>query len=316
METKVFKIDANNIDSQKLKVAAEVIKNGGLVAFPTETVYGLGANGLNGEAVNRIFSAKGRPNDNPLILHIAEKKQIYDLVKEVPLEAKKLMDKFWPGPLTIILEKKEIVPREVTAGLNTVAVRMPENKIALELIRKSGVPIAAPSANSSGKPSPTEASHVIDDLNGKIDVILDGGKVNIGLESTVIDLTRNPPVILRPGKVTREQIEKVIGKLGETKVSDKEKPKCPGMKYKHYSPEAKVVIVKDGENEDEISKKYSGKRIKKLKYKDEEEMAKNLFKDFRDADKDGFEVILVREVKEEEFGCAIMNRLKKAAGVK
>ena len=316
MKTKIFKINSKKIDSSELKVASEVIKNGGLVAFPTETVYGLGANGLDKEAVNKIFVAKGRPNDNPLILHIAEKKQIYDLVKEVPLNAEKLISKFWPGPLTIILEKKKIVPKEVTAGLNTVAIRMPKNKIALELIKESGVPIAAPSANSSGKPSPTKAEHVLDDLNGKIDAIIFGEDCKIGLESTVIDLTRNPPVILRPGKITKEQIEKVIENIGERENLEEEKPKCPGMKYKHYSPEAKVIIVKFQEDIKEVLKKYPNKKIKSLNYKNEIEMAKKLFKDFRDSDKEGFEIILVKEIKDEKFGCAIMNRLKKAAGDK
>jgi L-threonylcarbamoyladenylate synthase len=313
MKTTVLKINKNQIDSSKIKIASEVIKNGGLVAFPTETVYGLGANGLDGEAVNKIFVAKGRPDDNPLILHIADKNQIFDLVKEVPENAKKLMKAFWPGPLTIILEKKEIVPDEVSAGLKSVAVRMPDNKIALALIKESGVPIAAPSANSSGFPSPTESRHVFDDLNNKIEIIIDGGRVNIGLESTVIDLTRNPPLILRPGKITLSQIKKIIGKVSKSD-SHEDKPKCPGMKYKHYSPRAKVVLAKSEEEIKNKSEEYSLKKVKILNYENEVKMAKNLFKDFRDADKKGYEIIIVKETKDEGFGCAIMNRLRKASG--
>lgn len=314
METKIFKMNDKKIDFSSIKIASEVIKNGGLVAFPTETVYGLGANALDSEAINKIFIAKGRPNDNPLILHISSKKQVSELVKEVPLNAKKLMNKFWPGPLTIILEKSDIVPKEVTAGLSTVAIRMPDNRIALELIKEAKVPIAAPSANSSGHPSPTEGAHVIEDLKDKIDIIIDGGRVNIGLESTVLDLTQNPPVILRPGKITLTQIKNVIGKVLKAKSVSEDKPKCPGMKYKHYSPKAKVIIVKTEEEIKDIAKEYSDKKVKILNYENEVKMGKSLFKDFRDADKEGCEIIIVKETKDEGFGCAIMNRLRKASG--
>src|SRR3989338_5481750 len=205
-------------------------------------------------------------------------KQINSLVSEIPYNAKKLMKKFWPGPLTIIIKKSKLVPDIVTCGLDSVAIRMPKNKIALKLIEQSKCPIAAPSANLSGKPSPTTAEHVIDDLN------------------------ENPPIILRPGKITHKQIEKIIGKVQKNKKEFIKKPKSPGMKYKHYSPNAKVIIVK----------KYSDKKIKQLKYGSEIEMAKNLFKDFRDADKKCYEIIVVEEVEDKEFGCAIMDRLRKA----
>ena len=222
------------------------------------------------------------------------------------------MKKFWPGPLTIIMKKSKLVPVIVTCGLDTVAIRMPDNKTALALIKEAKFPIAAPSANLSGKPSPTTAEHVIDDLNGKIDKIIDGGKVNIGLESTVIDLTQNPPIILRPGKITHKQIEKIIGKVQKNNKEFIKKPKSPGMKYKHYSPRAKVIIIKDKKEIKEICKRYPNKNIKQLKYGSEIEMAKNLFKDFRDADKKCYEIIVVEEIEDKEFGCAIMDRLRKA----
>ena len=314
METKIFKMNDKKIDFSIIKIASEVIKNGGLVAFPTETVYGLGANALDKYAVNKIFIAKGRPNDNPMIVHVSSKKQVSELVKEVPLNAKKLMNKFWPGPLTIILEKNNLVPVEVTAGLSTIAIRMPDNRIALELIKEAKVPIAAPSANSSGSPSPTEGQHVIDDLKDKVEVIIDGGRVNIGLESTVLDLTQNPPVILRPGKITLSQIKGVIGKVLKSKSMNEDKPKCPGMKYKHYSPKAKVIIVKTEEEIKDTASKYLDKKVKILNYENEIKMGKSLFKDFRDADKEGCKIIIVKETKDEGFGCAIMNRLRKASG--
>ncbi|MBS3086231.1 threonylcarbamoyl-AMP synthase [Candidatus Pacearchaeota archaeon] len=312
MKTEIIKINSRNPEVYKIREAANIIINGGLVAFPTETVYGLGANVFNKNAVKKIFIAKGRPQDNPLIVHVSEMKQINSLVSEIPYNAKKLMKKFWPGPLTIIIKKSKLVPDIVTCGLDSVAIRMPKNKIALKLIEQSKCPIAAPSANLSGKPSPTTAEHVIDDLNGKIDKIIDGGKVNIGLESTIIDLTQNPPIILRPGKITHKQIEKIIGKVQKNKKEFIKKPKSPGMKYKHYSPNAKVIIVKKENEIKEVYKKYSDKKIKQLKYGSEIEMAKNLFKDFRDADKKCYEIIVVEEVEDKEFGCAIMDRLRKA----
>jgi len=314
MKTKIIKINLKNPETSKIKEAASIIKKGGLVAFPTETVYGLGANGLDKKAVKKIFIVKKRPQDNPLILHISEIKQIYSLVNEIPNNAKKLVKQFWPGPLTIIFKKTKIVPDIVTCGLDAVAIRMPDNKIALELIKHAGVPIAAPSANISGRPSPTNAKHVADDLTGSIDMLIDGGTVNIGIESTVIDLTQNPPVILRPGKITQKQIEKIIGKLQNKNEEFIKIPKSPGMKYKHYSPNAKVFIVKDVKDIKKIQKKYSEKKIKQLNYTDKIKMAKNLFKDFREADKKGYKIIVVKEVEDKGFGSAIMNRLRKASG--
>ncbi|MFW6283634.1 MAG: L-threonylcarbamoyladenylate synthase [Minisyncoccales bacterium] len=314
METKILKIDSKKPQKSKINVAANIIKNSQLVAFPTETVYGLGANGLDKKAVKKIFIAKGRPQDNPLILHVCNQEQIKTLVKEIPIKAKKLMDKFWPGPLTIIFKKSKIVPKIITGNLNTVAIRMPKNKIALELIKESGYPLAAPSANLSGKPSPTSAKHVFDDLKGKIPLIMDGGKVEIGIESTVIDMTSKIPQILRPGKITKKRIEKIIGKIKKTAFLKTKKPKSPGMKYKHYSPKAKVIIINSLKEKKEIILKYPQKKIKFLKYESVIKMAKNMFNDFRLCDQKGYDIILVKEIKDKEFGFAIMDRLKKASG--
>ena len=207
VNTKIIKIDIDNFQTKELDQAAEILKNGGLVAFPTETVYGLGGNGLDKEASKKIYAAKGRPSDNPLIVHIAHKKDMEVLAKEVPDGAYKLAESFWPGPLTIILKKKDIVPYETTGGLDTVAIRLPANKIARELISRSNVFVAAPSANLSGKPSPTKADHVINDLNGRIHMIIDGGSTTLGLESTIVDLSEGKPIILRPGFITKEMLE-------------------------------------------------------------------------------------------------------------
>lgn len=311
MKTSLFEIDSNNINKELIEESAAIIKSGGLVAFPTETVYGLGANGLDSEAVKKIFIAKGRPQDNPLILHICNSSQLNELVESIPENAQKLIGKFWPGPLTIIFKKTKLVPNAVSCGLDTVAVRMPENKIALKLIELSECPLAAPSANTSGKPSPTTAEHVKSDLNGKIDAIIDGGNCNIGLESTVIDLTREVPVIARPGKISKKEIEQVIGTVEEKTKSNK--PISPGMKYKHYSPNAKVIIMKSEEAEEIKELINRNKKIRVLKYTDEIEMANKLYYDFRKADQDDIEIILVQEVEESGIGKAIMNRLKKAS---
>lgn len=230
------------------RVAGSVIRNGGLVAFPTETVYGLGANGLDGAAVERIFEAKGRPRDNPLILHVAKKSDARKLWRSVPDAARVLMDTFWPGPLTLICPRSDAVPDEVTAGLDTVAVRMPDHKCALALIREAGVPIAAPSANLSGRPSPTTAEHVKQDLWGRVDVILDGGPCRVGLESTVVSLVGGVPAILRPGGITREMLEAVVGEVRVADavlhpLGDGETAASPGMKYRHYAPDAEVLVA-------------------------------------------------------------------------
>lgn len=230
--------------------AAEIIKRGGLVAFPTETVYGLGGNALDSEAAKKIYAAKGRPSDNPLIVHVSSIEEVEPLVKKLPEEGKRLMQKFWPGPLTLILPKSDIVPMETTGGLSTVAIRCPENRCTLEFIKAAGLPIAAPSANLSGKPSPTEAKHVYDDLKGRIELILDDGAVSIGVESTILDISGEVPTLLRPGAITRKELETALGRRVEIdpaiiagSVSEGVHPKAPGMKYRHYAPNAKMTLI-------------------------------------------------------------------------
>ena len=245
METKEIKLNPQNIDLSLAKEAGAILARGGLVAFPTETVYGLGANAFDAAAVQNIFTAKGRPSDNPLIVHVADKEEVAALVTEIPEKAKLLMDTFWPGPISIIMKKSEKISDFISAGRDTVAVRMPSNPVAREIIRAAGVPIAAPSANTSGKPSPTEAAHVHEDLFGKIDMIVDGGSCAVGLESTVIDLTSDVPTVLRPGGITLDMLEAVLGEVhaGKGSATEAEAPKCPGMKYKHYAPKAEVTVI-------------------------------------------------------------------------
>ena len=248
METKVVVIDKTNIRDEELLEAAKILRRGGLVAFPTETVYGLGANALDEEAAKKIYAAKGRPSDNPLIAHIAEYQELEGLVAGIPGAAGRLMKAYWPGPLTIIFAKSSKVPYGTTGGLDTVAVRMPDDPVARRLIRLAGVPVAAPSANTSGKPSPTTASHVYQDMNGRIDMILDGGPVGIGVESTIVDVTGETPALLRPGAITTEMLRETLGKVEidpaiAGPVGDNVKPKAPGMKYRHYAPKAELVLV-------------------------------------------------------------------------
>jgi len=250
MDTKVVKIEKETIDDSLLMEAAEIIRNGGLVAFPTETVYGLGANALDEAAAKKIYAAKGRPSDNPLIAHIAKPEELAPLVKEISAAGKKLMETYWPGPLTMIFPKSELVPYGTTGGLDTVAVRMPSDPVANRLIALSGVPIAAPSANTSGRPSPTLAEHVYQDMNGRIEMILDGGPVGIGVESTIVDVSGPVPVLLRPGAITLEMLRETVGEveidpviLGP--VSKDVRPKAPGMKYRHYAPKAELTLVED-----------------------------------------------------------------------
>lgn len=300
------------------KIAADFIKSGEVAAFPTETVYGLGADAYNEKAVRKIFKAKGRPADNPLIVHVAKKKDILVLVKEITPSAKKIIAGFFPGPVTVILKKNEIVPDVVTAGLDTIAIRMPESKIARELIRLSGVPIAAPSANLSGSPSPTNFLHVIRDMKGKIPCLLIGPAAKYGLESTVIDCTGKFPVILRPGSVTLEQIKK----LDKNTVYQKStrKIKSPGQKYRHYSPKAKVKFVKRETSNVKRSKEaYIGLNKKFAKSfevvkicKTFEEYARNLFSFFRQCDEMGIKTIYCEKIPEKGIGTAVMNRLNKA----
>lgn len=325
--TKFIEINPEKIDSKLIGEAAEIIKYGGLVAFPTETVYGLGANALDNEAVLKIFKAKNRPADNPLIVHVSSLKMLDEVVLEVPGIAKKLIKEYWPGPLTLVLKKSAKVPNEVTCGLDSVAVRMPSNKIAFELIKKSGVPIAAPSANLSKSPSPTRARHVFDDMNGRIDMIVDGGECDIGLESTVLDVSGNVPRLLRPGKVSMEELEKFIGKIETTFSADK--PASPGMKYKHYSPKAVLFLLKKSDVKKKFEQlKNQNKKVAVFVFddfkldadfyycfnKDFNLMARELFNLFRMADSKNFDAIIVEEVEETGLGSAIMNRLKKAAG--
>jgi L-threonylcarbamoyladenylate synthase len=340
-KTKILKINPKKPQASKIRAAAAFIQKGGIVAFPTETVYGLGANAFDVKAVKKIFKAKGRPQDNPLIVHIAGQKDLAELVVHVPFKALKLAKCFWPGPLTMVLKKSALVPGEVTCGLDTVAIRMPSHKIAQELIKISGVPIAAPSANLSGKPSPTTAKHVIQDLKGKADAIIDGGDATIGLESTVIDLTCNPPMLLRPGGITREEIEEVLGQiklhpsLKGKLLSLKGKVKSPGMKYRHYSPKARVFLV-EGEPDkvrakmSELALRFKKERKKvgilycskkafypadSLKFAgaSHKAIARDLFRHFRSFDKEGVQVIIAEGVGEQGLGLAIMNRMKRAA---
>lgn len=336
------KIDPNSPDQNLIDEAGRILREGGLVAFPTETVYGLGANAMKPDAAAKIYKAKGRPSDNPLIVHIADVNQVSDLAEDITAQAQRVMEAFWPGPLTVILPKKHEVPDEVTAGLNTVAIRMPDHPVALAIIKSAGVTVAAPSANSSGKPSPTRAEHVLQDLNGKINMIVDAGPCKVGLESTVLDLSVENPVILRPGAITREDLESVLGHLNAdslSQVSNKSTPKAPGMKYRHYSPEAPVVVV-TGKEHDKIKNKVSQliqefkaeqKRIGILapgetinfyeadaKYEVgqrsiPETVAQNLFYGLRFLDEQDIDVIIAEGYLEEGIGRAVMNRLSKAA---
>lgn len=345
MKTKILKINSEEFQSSQLEEAATILKNGGLVAFPTETVYGLGADGLNKEASSKIYSAKGRPSDNPLILHIAHLDALKELTSDCPEIGYKLAEAFWPGPLTMIFNKSEKVPLSTTGGLNTVAIRMPSHPIAYELIRQSGVYIAAPSANISGRPSPTRAEHVIEDMDGRIDMIIDGGEVNIGLESTIIDITGPVPTILRPGYITASMVEEITGKVEFDKVvlsrtlDPTIKPKAPGMKYKHYAPKGDLTIY-EGSTEavinainkvakekqdaghkigiiatDETYKFYTYGTVKKIgPRKDESVIAHKLFDILRKFDTEGTEYIYTESFESNQLGQAIMNRLLKAAG--
>lgn len=341
MNTKVYYLDENNTD--KISEAAEIIRRGGLVVFPTETVYGLGANALSGQACEGIFKAKGRPQDNPLIVHVADF-DIEKYVMEIPESAQRLMETFWPGPLTIIMKKSDIIPDTVTAGLDSVAIRMPSNKVARRLIELSGVPIAAPSANISGKPSPTTIEHCVDDLTGRVDAIIGGERCEVGLESTVVDTTGEIVTILRPGGITREMLEEAVGRVEiDPAIMDRlvegVKPKSPGMKYRHYAPKSPMVIIK-GDRE-KVVEYINGKTVefesqgKKVGVLASEEniglytskqklsvgsvknpgiIAANLFDSLREFDKIDVDYIFAEGFSEEGLGLAIMNRLKKAAG--
>jgi L-threonylcarbamoyladenylate synthase len=345
METKIIKVEADDLREGCLKEAADILKSGGLVAFPTETVYGLGADALNINAALKIYTAKGRPSDNPLIVHISRVKDIEILAEDIPGKAYRLAEVFWPGPLTIILKKKECVPYRTTGGLETVAIRFPANRIARQLIAESGVFVAAPSANLSGKPSPTTAQHVYNDLAGKVDMIIDGGNATLGLESTIVDLSGKMPVILRPGCITKAMLENVIGQIEVDpailqKEPDKEAaPKAPGMKYRHYAPEGKLTIyegnidrVVDAINRkvrekwdsgynagviatDETRDLYGCGIIKTIgSRRDEASIAAGLYGVLREFDELHTEYIYSESFADNSLGQAIMNRLLKAAG--
>ncbi len=348
METLVEKIDDNRLDRRALEViekAGEIIKAGGLVAFPTETVYGLGGDALNPESSKKIYAAKGRPSDNPLIVHVADMEAIEGIVKSIPEAAYKLSQKYWPGPLTMIMNKSDKVPLETTGGLDTVAIRMPSNRIAAELIRKSGGYIAAPSANLSGRPSPTQAKYCVEDLNGRVEMIIDGGPVGIGLESTIIDLTDEKPMILRPGYITEKDLISVLGCVEVDRTildaASKKPPKAPGMKYRHYAPKGDLTIVEGDPgavsayiNEELEKAKKSGLKTGVIStterqgtYKadvvkiagsrdDEEGIARNLFTILREFDDEDVQVMFSESFDTTGIGQAIMNRLLKAAGHK
>jgi len=334
-----MEINTQILNTSQLGIAVEIIRNGGIVAFPTETVYGLGANALDEGAVSKIFAAKGRPSDNPLIAHIARAEDVALVAREVSEAAKLLMDTFWGGPLTLVLRRKPCVPDIVTAELDTVAVRMPANEIALELIRLAGVPIAAPSANISGKPSPTAFAHVKRDLFGKVDAIVDGGNCDVGLESTVIDMTRDVPLTLRPGGVSREQIERIIGRVDVVSQTDLNRladsadsvAPSPGMKYKHYAPNAKIVIcdVEEMPNLvaaqrskigvlmfDEYLPQFEGaENVLSLgSVDDASAAARNLFARLREFDELKVDIIFAPEISDDGIWAAVRNRLYKAAG--
>ena len=344
-ETILLKVDPVEPDLSKIHRAANLIKSGGLVAFPTETVYGLGADALNANAVLALFEAKKRPMDNPPIVHIGDLKDVNKLAAFVPSQIEDLMEEFWPGPLTLVFKRSDLVPAVTVAGLETIAVRMPKHEVALSLIRESGCPISAPSANLSGKPSPTTADHVLDDLNGRIDAILDGGPTQIGVESTVLDVTVDPPTVLRPGGTSVEALKKSLGRVRLHAHVEAEKEhesgtaRSPGMKHKHYAPRAKLVLVEGPlsavvEKVNELAGTYKaeGSRVGVLatdetasKYEvatvlsmgsrfNLETIARNLFASLRKFDSESIDVIIAESVPIDGLGLAVMNRLRKASG--
>lgn len=343
MFTSVLKINPDNFRTEELKEACVILKSGGLVAFPTETVYGLGGNALNPHASSKIYKAKGRPSDNPLIVHIADIKGLYDVAADISESGKKLAKAFWPGPLTMVFKKKDIVPLSTTGGLSTVAVRMPKHTIARELIRQSGVYIAAPSANISGRPSPTKAEHVIEDLNGKIDMVIDGGSVGIGIESTIVDVSGKEAVVLRPGYITKDMIREVVGSVSvdaaiEGALKEDVIPKAPGMKYRHYAPKGQLFIVegapemvavkinsfvyekeKEGHKvaviaTDESKERYKCNIVKSIgSRKHEDSIAARLYGVLREMDYLNVKYIYSESFGDDILGGAVMNRMLKAA---
>lgn len=344
-KTLVLKVDTQKPEERDIRLAANLIKKGRLVAFPTETVYGLGADALNAKAVLDLFRAKMRPLDNPPIVHVCDVKSVYRLVEDVPADAEGLMKEFWPGPLTLIFNRSDTVPSVTVAGLGTVAIRMPRHDVALALIKESGCPIAAPSANLAGRPSPTSAEHVLADLDGRIDAVLDAGPTSVGVESTVLDLTVDPPQVLRPGGTSYEALKEMLGNvtLSPFAVAEQallvEKARSPGVKYKHYAPKADVVVVEgelsavvgrvrelvgsygeDGRKvgvlaTDETINSYKADVLKSLGSRsDLAGLARNLFRLLREFDEEGVDVIVAEGVPIEGLGLAVMNRLRKASG--
>lgn len=317
--------------SEDISEAAQIIKDGGLVAFPTETVYGLGANALDPEAVEKIYEAKGRPSDNPTIVHISQISDVLKLTYRITADMRTLMDAFWPGPMTMIVPRRDVVPNVTTGNLDTVGIRMPDNQVARELIRRSGCVIAAPSANLSGKPSPTTAQHVLDDLDGRIDAVIEGDECKVGIESSVIDVTGDVPMILRPGIITRADFEKALGKsivLDPTlnrkpDPGENFKPKAPGMKYRHYAPKAEMIIF-EGEYKDvlaaidteRLQRESLGQNVAIITFTADEQKAAahEFFAKLRKADKEGADVILAAALPEEGVGFSVMNRMLKSAG--
>ena len=345
METIIQKVNPELFEDKELKKGCGILQSGGLVAFPTETVYGLGGDALSPEAANKIYTAKGRPSDNPLIVHVADMDGVCDVAKNISEKAYALAKAFWPGPLTMVFEKQEKVPLSTTGGLKTVAVRMPVHPVAAALIRCSGIYIAAPSANTSGRPSPTRAEHVIEDLDGRIDMVLDGGQVGIGIESTILDMTDEIPVILRPGYITKGMLEEVIGEVKIDPAVTIEEPdrsivaKAPGMKYRHYAPKGRLIIV-EGKPEKVVEqinalvheKEEEHKKVaviaaeeSKADYqcsevysigsrKTEGSIAAGLYDILRKMDDIGAEYIFAESFADDKMGQAIMNRMLKAAG--
>lgn len=345
MKTKIITInDKYNIKDEELAEAAFVLREGGLVAFPTETVYGLGANALNEEAAKKIYAAKGRPSDNPLIAHISCMEELDPLVSEIPEAGRKLAKAYWPGPLTMVFPKSSLVPYGTTGGLDTVAVRMPSDPVANRLIALAGVPVAAPSANTSGRPSPTQAGHVYQDMNGRIEMIIDGGPVGIGVESTIVDVSGEIPILLRPGAVTMEMLQETVGQVEiDPAVAEPMRegihPKAPGMKYRHYAPSAQLTLV-EGEQDAVVARiRYLVKERLGQKYRvgvictdetrqyykegdvlsvglrsREETIAHNLFAVLREFDDLKVDFIYSESFSKDHLGQAVMNRLTKAAG--
>ena len=358
MLTKIIRLDPLNFSIKQLQEAINLIRNDEIVAFPTETVYGLGGSAFSETAVRKIYEAKGRPSDNPMIVHISDLEMLSGIVKVIPDNIRKLCERFWPGPLTILFEKSEKIPDIVTAGLNTVAVRMPSHPIALALIKRLGIPIAAPSANISSRPSPTKAEHVFDDLQGKIPLIIDGGSCNVGVESTVIDVKKGHSVILRPGGVNLEDLRSYLPMIEVFNDKNKEisrdfRPPTPGLKYKHYSPKAEIVLVEGSKKflEKNIVSLYSKYHLQKniigilhthkniqipseilddpkckiiylgLSNSDidsdsltnADKIAEGLFSTLRAVDNQKIDLVIVEGISEKKIGLAVMNRLRKAA---